>query len=223
MAVDRERTSSYLDLLPEVFSEDPFLGRYLLAFEHVLTGLPPEVTRDPPQGLEMTIASIASFFDPRLAPAEFIPWLAGWVALGLRADWTLEQQREFLARVVSLYRRRGTRENLAQLLSIYTGLAPVIAVDDRPEFQIGKQSTIGKNTVLGGGEKPHAFRVTLTLADPGHEEIERIKAIARAIIELEKPAHTTYVLAVESNTTIQIGKRSTIGVSTLLGRVPPNP
>jgi hypothetical protein len=34
-----EQSSSYLQHLPAIFSEDPLLGRFLLAFEQVLTGL----------------------------------------------------------------------------------------------------------------------------------------------------------------------------------------
>ena len=63
-----------------------------------------------------------------------MPWLAGWVALGLRADWTEAQKRDFLANIVPLYRRRGTKENLAELLRIYTGLSPVITGCGRDRF-----------------------------------------------------------------------------------------
>ena len=40
MPIDPHVMSSYLQNLPAIFSDDPFLGRFLLAFEQVLTGLP---------------------------------------------------------------------------------------------------------------------------------------------------------------------------------------
>lgn len=217
MAIDLQASSSYLKLLPSVFSEDPFLGRFLLAFEHVLTGLAggePE----PAEGLEETIAGIARLFDPRETREEFVPWLAGWVALGLRADWTLAQQRDFLAKIVPLYRRRGTKDNLSELLKIYTGLAPVITGVDDTEFQIGVHSTIGRDTQLGGGPA-HRFHVTVTMPNPDPQTLQRQFQIASALIDLQKPAHTTYDLSIVFNT-MQIGVRSTIGRDTLLGSVP---
>src|SRR6476469_7082701 len=82
--------SSYLQYLPSIFSEDPFLGRFLLAFEQVLSGLA-GAKGEPHEGLEETIAGIATLFDPNETREEFLPWLAGWVALSLRADWNIEQ------------------------------------------------------------------------------------------------------------------------------------
>lgn len=216
MAIDPSARSGYLDLLPSIFSEDAFLGRFLLAFEHLLTGLDGGEPV-PAQGLEETIAAIASLFDPRETREEFLPWLAGWVALGLRADWAVEQQREFLAKVVPLYRRRGTRDNLAELLAIYTGLAPVITGVEEAEVQIGVHSTIGEDMWLGG-TPPHRFKVRITLPETDVESLNRQMQIARALIDLQKPAHTTYELEIVHDT-MQIGVRSTIGVDTLLGSV----
>ena len=223
MAIDKDATSSYLKLLPSVFSEkpspgeEPFLGRFLLAFEQVLTGLAGGEPV-PEKGLEETIAGIATLFDPRRTSEEFLPWLASWVALGLRADWTPAQKRDFLAKIVPLYRRRGTADNLAELLKIYTGLIPVITGVDDTELQVGVHSTIGVDTQIGGGP-PHQFRVTVTLPEADPQTLQRQRQIASALIELQKPAHTAYELVVVHDT-MQIGVRSTIGVDTLLGSVP---
>ncbi|HEV8345120.1 MAG TPA: phage tail protein [Vicinamibacterales bacterium] len=216
MAIESTTTSSLLKLLPSIFNEEPFLGRFLLAFEKVLTGLDDEPGGQ--DGLEETIAGIASLFDARQTREDFIPWLAGWVALGLRADWTVAQKRDFLAKIVPLYRRRGTRENLADLLKIYTGLTPVITGVEETEFQIGVHSTIGKDTWIDG-MPPHRFKVTVTMPNPDQKTLQRQTQIARALIDLQKPAHTTYELEIVFNT-MQIGVRSTVGVDTLLGFVP---
>lgn len=217
MAIDSKATSSYLDLLPSIYAEHPHLGRFLLAFEQILTGLT-GAEDEPAQGLEQAIAGIAAYLDPQATPKEFLPWLAGWVALGLRADWTEQQQRDFLSGIVPLYRRRGTKENLANLLRIYTGLAPVIAGVEDTDFQIRVHSTIGKDTALRGSQ-PHHFHVQVTMGNPGVDELQRAYDTAHALIELQKPAHTTFDLTIVFGT-MQIGARSTIGVDTLLGSVP---
>ena len=224
MAVDPTKTSSYLKYLPAIYSEKtreelaPFVGRFLLAFEQILTGLSGSEI-EPFQGLEEIIADIPKIFDPAQTPTlEFLQWLAGWVSLSLRADWTLEQQREFLARIVPLYRRRGTKQNLAELLSIYTGLEPIITEAEDTIFQIGVHSTIGKDTQISGSA-PHHFRVSVTIPNPDPSTLQRQYQIVTALIEQEKPAHTTYDLDFE-HSTMQIGVRSTIGVDTLLGQLP---
>ena len=118
MPIDPKTTSSYLQNLPAIFSEELFLSRFLLAFERVLTGLPgvtghERIRRRPGKTVEAR-RPLRSIRDEE----DFLSWLASWVALSLRADWTPEQKREFLSRIVPLYRRRGTKENVAELLGI---------------------------------------------------------------------------------------------------------
>jgi phage tail-like protein len=223
MPIDPNAASSFLQELPAIFSEDPFLGRFLLAFEQVLTGLPgtPGHEPEPPLGLEEIIAAISTLFDPKETREEFLPWLAGWVALDLRADWVPAQKRSFLANVVPLYRRRGTKENLAEFVSIFTGLSPVITGDSVGDIQIGVNSTLGENFQIGGSA-PHFFNVRVTMSDPDSEAVARQQRIATALIKLQKPAHTDFELQIVHDS-MQIGDRSQIGVTTLLGSIPTDP
>ena len=243
MVISPEQTSSYLEYLPAIFSEDPFLGRFLLAFEQVLTGLE-GAQGNPKQGLEAKIAQIAQLFAPNeifqffisdengtidnLDPEtletlqEFIHWLAGWTALGLRADWGLEQQQQFLARIVPLYRRRGTKKNLEEFLAIYTGLVPTIEEPQNSPFQIGVNSTIGVDTQLGG-DIPHYFKVTARMASRDVKTLQRQRLIIQSLIDLQKPAHTYYDLTITSPG-MRIGLDPVsnqplciVGVNTLLG------
>jgi phage tail-like protein len=230
------QASRYLDYLPAVFQEgaEPgrpnFLGRFLLAFEQVLTGL-----GDPSApGLEETLDGIVDpvsgavrltgvhrYVDPgpslpaeARAPAKFLPWLSGWVALALRADLDELRQRDFIARAVSLYRLRGTKRGLEEFLRIYTRLGVTVNEMITP-FQIGVHSTVGVDTVLDGGA-PHFFKVFMWLPTANPEQVREYLRVAAAIIELEKPAHTRYALD-HAAPSLQIGVRSTIGIDTLLG------
>ncbi|HKQ79345.1 MAG TPA: phage tail protein [Blastocatellia bacterium] len=220
MSNEATAQSGYLQYLPAIFSEDPFLGQFLLAFEEVLTGY--HGAQEP--GLEEMIAGMAAFFDPRQTREDFLPWLAGWAAFSLRADWTLEQQRNFLADVVPLYRTRGTKENLIELLRLYTIGAPTIDEGEITTLQIGVRSRIGVDTLIG--EPPtHFFRVRITLEGTAEPAVrDRQLQIARALIDLQKPAHTSYEVKISSNT-MKLGAsyaneeraRSTIGKDTLIG------
>jgi phage tail-like protein len=221
------QVSSYLKYLPALFQESdqhatPFIGRFLLAFEKILSGL-----GDPEQpGLEEILDHIHIYFDPgpvqpgqspdesERAPADFLPWLASWVALSLRQDWDEEEKRRFIGRIVPLYRQRGTKAGLVEILRTYTGMGVEIQEFIQP-LQVGKTSTISVDTVIGGGP-PHYFRVKIFLELRSPEALSRKEQIARAIINQEKPAHTYYDLQIEIPT-MQIGVHSTVGVDTLLG------
>jgi phage tail-like protein len=167
-----EVTSTYLDYLPAIFRQDPFVGRFLLAFEAVLSG---RQDSDQP-GLEAIISRLAEYFDPQTAPEEFLPWLAGWVALSLRADWEVNTKRDFIQEVVHEYRRRGTAAGLQRMLELYT--RERVDVDDAFE------------------QPAHFFQVQLTLREADPDLLRRKQQIARAIIDQEKPAHTFYALQV---------------------------
>ncbi|HEY9026500.1 MAG TPA: phage tail protein, partial [Burkholderiaceae bacterium] len=177
---------------------------------------------DPAQpGLEETIGAMARYFEPgatlpddRRAPAEFLPWLAGWVALTLREDWDELRQRDLIAQAASLYRQRGTKRGVEAFLTIYTRLG--VEVDELgTPMQIGTHSSIGVDTLLGGGA-PFYFSVRLLLPTPDPAQIKAQREVAAAIVDLQKPAHTFYTLTVDTPT-MQIGTHSKIGVDTLLG------
>lgn len=206
--------SRLLEYLPAIYQEDPFLGQFLLAFEKVLLGCADEVDLGY-RGLEEEVAGLAELFDPQKTPEEFLAWLAGWTAFTLRADLDAAKQREFLAQIIRLYRWRGTKQNLQELLKIFTVGLPTVTETAAAEFQIGTHATIGQDTYLGGGP-PHFFRVVIRLPRATPEAQERQMGIARALIELEKPAHTSYELEVIFPS-MQIGVYSTVGVDTLLG------
>ncbi|HEU0084508.1 MAG TPA: phage tail protein [Bradyrhizobium sp.] len=233
--------SRLLGYLPAIFQERPAdadpaaplpLGRFLMAFESILLGLPrnsdgeiAELRQQP--GLEEIIGGagplldgIQRYFDPgpgvadsHRAPPEFLNWLAGWVALTVRDDWTDEHKRTFIARAVQLYRLRGTRAGVEKFVKAYTGGLPVEILEQADEFQIADHSQVGVDTVLGGGA-PFFFRVILTSSDP--LGFQKQSDIVTALIELQKPAHTSFSLEVET-LQFQIGDHSQIGVDTLLG------
>lgn len=201
--------NTLLGRLPAIFSEDPFLGAFLVPFEQILLG----PTSDKSSVSEI-LAGLAAYFDPMQAPSEFLGWLSGWVALNLRADLTEAQRRDFIANAVPLYRLRGTKAGLATFLNIYTGLAPTITEVEASPFQIGVHSTLGLDTYLSGGNS-HYFRVLIRVAQSDPTIRARILRIATAIIKAEKPAHTTYDLLVETPA-MQIGVHSRVGVDTVL-------
>ncbi|NOZ05231.1 MAG: FHA domain-containing protein [Chloroflexi bacterium] len=106
--------SRYLQYLPPIYRDDPFLGRFLLAFEGVL--LP----------VEQVVDNFDLYLDPRTVPPLFLDQLASWLALTLDEKWPIGKRRAVVAEAAALYRRRGTRWSLSRILEIYTGVVPKI-------------------------------------------------------------------------------------------------
>jgi phage tail-like protein len=217
-----DRPSGYLDYLPGIYQQDAekgaFVGRYLKIFEKLLSGIDDDsLTAVPIEGLEQVVARLHEFFDPETAPREFLDWLAGWMALVLREDWEESKKRRLIGKILPLYRIRGTKKGLEEYITIYLPTVSVDITEVVTAFQVGEASTVGTDTYLGGG-LPHFFMVTIVLPEP-NLELKKIREEAvRAIIDLEKPAHTYYHL----NTivpTLRIGQFSHVGADTLLGDI----
>jgi phage tail-like protein len=137
-----DKKSSYLKYLPALFQEDPFLGRFLVPFEEVLSSfesLLSEVDRYFSPALTSPVPSDSSATYP-----ELLRWLAQWVALVLDEEWDEAKQRRIIGEAVALYRYRGTVQGLKRYLEIYTGIEPEIRECRWPGgMQIGIASMIG--------------------------------------------------------------------------------
>jgi phage tail-like protein len=127
--------SRYLKYLPAMFSDDDFLGRYLMIVESLW------------EPLEQRQHYIHMYFDPRTAPASFLRWLGTWMGLEIEARWPEKRSRELLTEAMDLYRFRGTLYGLRRILEVSTGITPEIT---------------DWGQVANGGQ-PFVFRVKMKL------------------------------------------------------------
>ena len=74
-----------------------------------------------------TLDCLDSYLDPKLAPHDFVDWLASWVGVDIDETWTLERRRRLILDAVALYRIRGTAAGLAAHVNLYAGVTPEIA------------------------------------------------------------------------------------------------
>jgi phage tail-like protein len=182
---------SYMNHLPEIYHGNDFMGRFLMLFESFW------------KPISQQIDQVDVYFDPKLTPSGFLPWLASW--LGVTWDDSLpeERKRKLLEVAISLYQRRGTRGALEDYLRIYTGGEVEIIEHRAQNFVLGPETRLGAAVALGRQNLPHTFSVNVEV-DP--LEIERMDARdearnesayrqkLEAIIELRKPAHTAFRL-----------------------------
>ena len=146
---------------------------------------------------------------------EFLGWLASWVALVLKEDWELEKKREVIARIIPIYRMRGTEKGLKEFLKIY--VTGEVDIESNMGFKVG-ESKVGVDTLVGVGIKPNFFIVRTKITKTDRIEQIRFLDNLKTVLDTEKPAHTTYLLKV-SVPTLEIGNRdgSKVGENTLIG------
>jgi phage tail-like protein len=181
---------------------DP-LRRMLLMFQHVMTTVTDRI-----DGLDHLI-------DPLLTESKFLPWLASWVGFELDESLPIHQQRELVRRAIRLYRTRGTRSGVEEMVEVLTA-APVRVLErTRPHpMMLGRAHLAGGEDVVGRylrGEdagyylvdpERHADTDFFVLLLEGRRAFadrfgERAPAVLRRITDVvshERPAHVAFTL-----------------------------
>jgi phage tail-like protein len=223
-------TGRLLEHLPAIYREGAAPGtpnaveRFLAAFAKVLLG-----SGDAAEpGLEERIAGLPRYFDAGAptaldgatpspessTPKDFLPWLARWIALTLREDWGEARQRFLIGHAARLYRLRGTKRGLEELLAVYTSL-PALVDERSTPFQVEKHSQVGVDTLIGGGQ-PLFFYVKVKMKGQDYAQLGEQEPIIRALVDLQKPAHTQYRLEIDQLQVFEVDA-SQVGINTTLG------
>jgi len=155
--------------LPGLYQEDAFAQSFVDALDTVLA---PVVH---------SIDNFEAYLDPRLAPDDFLFWLATWVGVTVDDSWTAERRREAVARAVELYGLRGTASGLAEQIEIHTGGTVEIVENG------GTAWSIDPGGELPGSPKPQVV-VRVHVDDPKAVDGTRIDAI----VATAKPAHVEH-------------------------------
>jgi phage tail-like protein len=159
--------------LPAVYQEDDFTQRLTSAFD---VALAPVLA---------TLDDLAAYFDPWLAPDDFVRWLAGWVGAELEHATTAEARREIVATAVSLHRRRGTAGGIAEAVRLAT--AGEVEV-----LESGGSSWAQTPGSALPGEAPARFHVRVTAARAEGVDVPMVDAVVAAV----KPAHVLHTVEV---------------------------
>ncbi len=175
--------------LPAIYREDPFCARYLLRFEQALVG------RRPAHRRALRNSSTPTRTDP-----EFLPWLSSWDGLHATSRFRAHPAAPFSPRASRrCIAARGTLQNLQELLT-----------DLHPRWRAHDHRSTGEAALLQGLDAP-AERSCRTCSSAR-------SAIAHALIDLAKPAHTLLRPDVAAMFPHDADRRHlTIGVDTLLG------
>jgi len=182
---------SYIKWLPAIYQRSDATGRNIVRdllwiVQHLFGSI------------ESQLDNVHLYFDSYETREDFLPWLAAWSAMILETDWPVNKKRRLIKKAMELYRWRGTVKGLKLFIALFTGFEPHIQENVWPYqgLRIGVSSTVGIDTViLPPVDKAHAFLCVMPhqFRDISPESIIRL----HEIIEMEKPAHSHYMLKFE--------------------------
>jgi phage tail-like protein len=166
-----------LERLPAVYLDDDFAARLTSALDDVLAPI------------FLTLDCFAGYLDPRLAPEDFVAWLADWVALAVDERWSAAQTRELVAHAVRLHGWRGTKRGLADYVRLLTG----------GEVEIADSGVCAWSDRAGApipGDGPP--QVTLRVSVHNRDSVDQ-RRLREAVAEIV-PAHVRLTLEVVTAT-----------------------
>jgi phage tail-like protein len=244
MRVDYGR-DTYARYLPALYRgnsrQRELLERFLSLHESVLGGLEDEIGTLP--------RLFDAFATPTGDFPSWLSWLAGWLAFDLNEAWSEAQTRQSLSEAFHLYGQRGTVEGLRRYLKLYAGVEARIEEPGRQTtlWSLGETSILGFTTMLAPAYPQGAVLGSTATLDRSHltrgddfgaalfedlahrfcvqvycAELTRPGALddVRAVIEREKPAHTTYHLCV-IEPQMRVGVQARVGIDAIIAQGPP--
>jgi tail protein P2 I len=175
-----------------------------------------------------------------------LPWLGTFLDLAFEASWSADRRRALLAATPGLYRRRGTREGLAEAIRLVLGVEPVIQelAAERAWGAVSHTAQLGAVRLFS----PARARFTLgasalctaplrSFGDPDLDPLAaaawRLRVLIPAVgappaavrerltrlLDSQKPAHTM-VITRTGGSGFVVGSWSSAGVDTLLAPLP---
>jgi len=235
----------WLPLLPAIYTRNEtsrvFLTRALAAFESAMD-VESRYIDDLPLLFDPGAAPDAK---PR---PSWLDWLSQWVDAELEESWDDATRRRVVASAFRRHARRGTKRGIRDLVTLHTGTTPFITelsagggLWSLGVTALGQDSALAgaspHGTVLGStanvdhshligeehrgapafDEVAHHFIVQVYASQiGGRDGVARL----RALLDREKPAHTTYALCpIEPR--MRVGFQARVGIDAVVGGPPP--
>lgn len=169
--------TSYMDYLPAVYSENEkskeFLERFLALFQTFFLST------------ENKIDNISSYFDVDAVSGEYLQWMAQWLSISYDTNWSEDKLRELIKRAPQLYKKRGTRSGILELVELFLGEKPVIV--EQFQFRHIKDENLLKDLEMLYGEDSFTFHIILRWDQI--QDKSQLDVLKR-LVEANTPAHT---------------------------------
>jgi phage tail-like protein len=161
------------ELLPAVYLEDDLARRFVAGLDPLLAPV------------YLTLDCLEAYLDPRLAPADFLPWLASWVGLELDETLPEDRRRALVAGAAALHHAHGTRAGLVRVLELATGGAVELHESG------GSRWSAVPGADPPGADEPH-LHVAVRVAPGSGITAEQVERLVRDV----RPAHLPFTVEV---------------------------
>jgi phage tail-like protein len=161
------------ELLPSVYGEDEMALRFTTALDDLFAPL------------LSVLDCLPAYFDPALAPADFVSWLGGWVGAELAGDEPDEVLRRTVGGVATAHRLRGTVGGVAEAIRLAFGVVPEVIESGGATWSPRPRGDFPGDPVPG-------LVVRLRVPDPGAIDRDRVERLVAAV----RPAHIPCVVEI---------------------------
>lgn len=191
--------NAYLPEIYQVHDKDAFLERFLAVFQTIY------------ESLNQKIRQIPYDIDPDCAGREFLEWMAGLLDLAQTYMWTDAQLRRLIKNAGRLYKIRGTRRAVLEMVRLYTNDAQACVIEN---FQtVAGAGTKAQLMAQLYGTDPYRFQVAVHERDV--PSIQAYQTLVKIIHEV-KAAHMELELVV-LKPYIFLDQHTYLGMNSVLG------
>jgi phage tail-like protein len=161
--------------LPSVYGEDEMALRFTTALDDLFAPL------------LSVLDCLPAYFDPSLAPADFVAWLGGWVGAEVTGDEPEEVLRSMVGGAAAAHRLRGTARGVSEVIRLAFGIVPEIVESGGAAWSPRPRGEFPGDPVPG-------LTVRLRVPDPAAVDRDRVEQLVAAV----RPAHIPCVVEVIS-------------------------
>ncbi|MBO0821690.1 MAG: phage tail protein [Nocardiopsaceae bacterium] len=161
--------------LPGVYAEDEMALRFTEGLDDLFAPL------------VCVLDCLAAYFDPALAPADFVAWLGGWVGAEAAGDEPEETLRRIVAGAAAAHRLRGTARGVSEVIRLAFGLTAEVIESGGAVWSPRPRGPFP-------GEPEPRLVVRLRVPDPASVDRIRIERLVAAV----RPAHVPCVVEILS-------------------------
>ncbi|MEP6732786.1 MAG: phage tail protein, partial [bacterium] len=234
----------WLPLLPAIYTRNEtsrvFLTRALAAFESAMD-IESRLIDDLPRLFDPDAV------EDVLPRPSWLDWLAQWVDAELEESWDDSTRRSVVAQAFGMHAHRGTKQGIRRLVGLHTGATPFITELSAAGglWALGV-TALGEDSALASASPDGAVLGTTAIVDHSHligaehrgapafedvahhfivqvyaSQVSGRDGLARvrALLDREKPAHTTYHLCpIEPR--MRVGFQARLGIDAIVGGPP---
>ncbi|MBN2735373.1 MAG: hypothetical protein JXR70_00225 [Spirochaetales bacterium] len=189
--------------LPSMYQNNDFLKRFLWISQHLH------------YDTISILDNLHYYFTPLEAPDEFVNWMGSWFNVSDKLNLSSEKMRIFLQNALRLYRWRGTKIGLENLVKIVTGVEIQVFENSFPldEYMVDESMSV-VGVITESFEKEQNFFTVFI--DQYTDQISRDnKNAIFELIKQEKPVNSYFYVTyksrkLEKTDGIVIGQETTV-------------